>query len=41
MNWLLYIVMKFVISDEAFMQGIKLAENVLTKFQLKNNINQS
>ena len=40
MNWLFYIVMKFNISDEAFMHGIKLAENVLTKWELKKNMNQ-
>ena len=33
MNWLLYIVMTFKISDEALLHGIKLAENALTNFK--------
>ena len=34
MNWLLYIVMTFKISDEALLHGVKLAENALTTFML-------
>lgn len=34
LNWLLYIAMKFGISDEAFLHAVKMAETTLVKFQL-------
>ena len=34
MNWLILVAVWFEISDEAFFHGVKLAENVLTSFQL-------
>ena len=41
LNWLLYIAMKFGISDEAFLHSVKMVETALVKFQLHPDLSQS